>query len=156
MATRVGVLTFLHNDNYGSALQAYALQWALTALGAEAEHLDYRPSRQEKLRNLLTSGNSPRLILEGMRKRSVRAQEEGARQKAASFGPFYAAHMQMSSVCADHAALKKQASQYDLLLCGSDQIWSPTWLNPAYFLPKVSGVLIPYLQVLQKDLEDRD
>ena len=29
-------------------------------------------------------------------------------------------------------------------------------LNPAYFLPKVSGVLIPYLQVLQKDLEDRD
>ena len=134
MATRVGVLTFLHNDNYGSALQAYALQRALTALGAEAEHLDYRPSRQEKLRNLLTSGNSPRLILEGMRKRSVRAQEEGARQKAASFGPFYAAHMRLSPVCADHAALKKQASQYDLLLCGSDQIWSPTWLNPAYFL----------------------
>ena len=62
MATRVGVLTFLHNDNYGSALQAYALQRALTALGAEAEHLDYRPSRREKLRNLLTSGNSPRLI----------------------------------------------------------------------------------------------
>lgn len=29
-------------------------------------------------------------------------------------------------------------------------------LNPAYFLPKVSGILIPYLQVLQKDLEDRD
>lgn len=77
LATRVGVLTFLHNDNYGSALQAYALQWALTALGAEAEHLDYRPSRQEKLRNLLTSGNSPRLILEGMRKRSVRAPGGG-------------------------------------------------------------------------------
>ena len=123
MATRVGVLTFLHNDNYGSALQAYALQRALTALGAEAEHLDYRPSRQEKLRNLLTSGNSPRLILEGMRKRSVRAQEEGARQKAASFEPFYAAHMQISPVCADQAALKKPAAQYDLLLCGSDQIW---------------------------------
>lgn len=29
-------------------------------------------------------------------------------------------------------------------------------LNPAYFLPQVSGVLVPYLQVLQKDLEDRD
>ena len=29
-------------------------------------------------------------------------------------------------------------------------------LNPAYFLPKVSGVLVPYLNVLQQDLKDRD
>lgn len=134
LATRVGIMTFLHNDNYGSALQAYALQRAMTALGADAEHIDYRPSVWEKLLNLLRSGNSPKLVLEGMRKRSVRAAEEGARQKAASFAGFYQAHMRLSPVCTDHAALKKQAEQYDLLLCGSDQIWSPTWLNSAYFL----------------------
>ncbi len=29
-------------------------------------------------------------------------------------------------------------------------------LNPAYFLPKKSGILVPYLDVLSKDLEDRD
>lgn len=29
-------------------------------------------------------------------------------------------------------------------------------LNPAYILPKKNGVLVPYLDVLQKDLEDRD
>lgn len=29
-------------------------------------------------------------------------------------------------------------------------------LNPAYFLPKKHGVLVPYLDALQKDLEDRD
>lgn len=29
-------------------------------------------------------------------------------------------------------------------------------LNPAYFLPKKSGILVPYLDMLQKDLEDRD
>ncbi|MCH5334106.1 MAG: Holliday junction resolvase RecU [Agathobacter sp.] len=28
-------------------------------------------------------------------------------------------------------------------------------LDPAYFLPQVSGVLVPYLNVLQKDLESR-
>ena len=28
-------------------------------------------------------------------------------------------------------------------------------LNPEYFLPKKSGVLVPYLDLLQKDLEDR-
>lgn len=29
-------------------------------------------------------------------------------------------------------------------------------LNPEYFLPKVSGVLVPYLNMLKKDLADRD
>ena len=29
-------------------------------------------------------------------------------------------------------------------------------LNPAYVLPKKHGVLVPYLDMLQKDLEDRD
>ncbi len=131
---RVGVMTFLHNENYGSTLQAWALQQVLADLGHEAEHIDYRPSREEKLRNLLTSGNSPRLIVEGLRKRSVKAARPGAREKAASFDDFYRDHMRLSPPCATHAALRQAARRYDLLLCGSDQIWSPVWLNPAYFL----------------------
>ena len=134
MAMRVGVMTFLHNDNFGSTLQAFALQRALTELGYEAEHIDYAPSRPEKLRNLLASGNSPRLVLEGLRKRAVKAGNEGARRKSAAFRSFYQEEMRLSPVCADHAALARQARAYDLLVCGSDQVWSPVWLNPAYFL----------------------
>ena len=29
-------------------------------------------------------------------------------------------------------------------------------LNPYYYLPKHNGILVPYLDILQKDLEDRD
>ncbi len=29
-------------------------------------------------------------------------------------------------------------------------------LNPAYILPKKHGILVPYLDILQKDLEDRE
>jgi len=131
---RIGIMTFLHNDNYGSTLQAWALQKAVSEMGHQAEHIDYKPSQAEKIRNLLLSGNSPKLILEGLRKRAVKAVNQGARSKSASFGPFYEQNMRLSPLCADHAALKKQARQYDLLLSGSDQIWSPVWLNPAYFL----------------------
>lgn len=131
---QIGIMTFLHNDNYGSTLQAWALQKTLRELGHEAEHIDYRPSRQEKIRNLLASGNSPKLVLEGLRKRAVKASEAGARSKSASFSAFYQSEMRMSPPCADHAALCRQADKYDALLCGSDQIWSPVWLNPAYFL----------------------
>lgn len=135
--TRIGMMTFLHNDNYGSILQAWALQQTLTDLGYEAVHIDYAPSKQEKLRNLLLSGNSPKLILEGMRKKSAAGKMHGG------FDAFRQGNIVTTAACRDHAALKKAAAEFDVLLCGSDQIWSPVWLNPAYFLdfsdqPKVS------------------
>ena len=135
--TRIGVMTFLHNDNYGSILQAWALQQTLKELGFEAEHIDYAPSKKEKLLNLLMSGNSPKLILEGIRKRSATSKMHGG------FDEFRRQHMTTSAPCHDRAALSRQAQAYDVLVCGSDQIWSPVWLNPAYFLdfsdkPKVS------------------
>lgn len=137
---RIGIMTFLHNDNVGSALQAYALQSALREMGYAAEGIDYRPSRAEKLRNLLRSGNSPALVLEGMRKRSVR-----------SFGAtnelherFIRENLVLSEPCRDRSALKQAAEQYDLLMCGSDQVWSPVWLNPAYFLDFTDKPRIAY------------
>ena len=44
--TRIGMMTFLHNDNYGSILQAWALQRTLTDMGYDAMHIDYAPSKQ--------------------------------------------------------------------------------------------------------------
>ena len=132
--SRVGILTFLHNDNYGSALQAYALQRVIRELGHECAHLDYAPDRKEKIRNLLRSGNSPKLVLEGLRKRSVKAGREGARNKSAAIPAFYERRMQLSAKCRNTEELRTASREYDTLVCGSDQIWNPVWLNPAYFL----------------------
>jgi len=126
--TRVGVMTFLHNDNYGSILQAWALQKTLEDLGFQAENIDYAPSRQEKLRNLILSGNSPRLVLEGVRKRSATGKMHGG------FEEFRKENLLTGTPCPDGAALRRRAEDFDVLVCGSDQIWSPVWLNPAYFL----------------------
>ncbi len=130
----VGILTFLHNENYGSALQAYALQRAVREAGFECEHLDYRPDRAEKIRNLLRSGNSPKLILDGMRKRGVKAEQAQARQKSRAIPEFYARNMQLSVPCRNGAELRKAGAKHEILLCGSDQIWNPVWLNENYFL----------------------
>lgn len=127
---RIGVMTFLHNGNVGSALQAWALQTVLTDLGHEVEDIDYRPSKAEKLRNLLRSGNSPALVLDGMRKRRAPSYSGAKREHER----FIRERLRLSPVCADRAALARVAARYDLLLCGSDQVWSPVWLNPAYFL----------------------
>ena len=52
-------------------------------------------------------------------------------------------HIRTTAPCRDHASLAKVAAEFDVMVCGSDQIWSPVWLNPAYFLdftdrPKVA------------------
>ena len=134
---RIGMMTFLHNDNYGSILQAWALQQTLLDAGYDAIHIDYAPSKQEKIRNLIFSGNSPKLIFEGMRKKSATGKMHGG------FDEFRKANIVTTESCRDQAALRKVATDFDVLVCGSDQIWSPVWLNPAYFLdfsnkPKVS------------------
>ena len=131
---RVGIITFLHNDNSGSSLQAYALQRTVRDLGHDCEHLDYRPDSLEKIRTLLGNGNSLKLILDGLRKRSVKAGQEGAREKSSAIPAFYEKTMRLSTPCRNQAELRAAAEQYDVLICGSDQIWNPVWLNPAYFL----------------------
>ena len=130
----VGVMTFLHNDNYGSSLQAYALQRVIRELGHECEHIDYLPDKTEKIRNLLRSGNSPKLVLEGIRKREVKADQAGARQKSDAIPAFYSRWMKLTPPCRNAEELKVQSSKFDVLLCGSDQIWNPVWLNEEYFL----------------------
>ena len=130
----VGILTFLHNENYGSSLQAYALQRVVREAGFECEHLDYRPDRAEKVRNLLRSGNNPKLILDGLRKRGVQAEQAEARQKSRAIPEFYAKHMKLSAPCRNGAELREAGAKHDILICGSDQIWNPVWLNENYFL----------------------
>jgi hypothetical protein len=42
--------------------------------------------------------------------------------------------MALSPLCRNRKELAEISRMYDLLLAGSDQIWNPVWLNPAYFL----------------------
>ena len=129
-----GIITFLHNNNFGSSLQAYALQRIIREMGYDCLHLDYRPDRNEKIRNLLTSGNNVKLVLDGIRKRGVQAEQSGARTKSEAIPAFYGKYMQLSPACRNQEELRSQSRNCDLLICGSDQIWNPVWLNPAYFL----------------------
>ena len=131
---RAGIITFLHNNNYGSSLQAYALQRTIREMGYDCVHLDYQPDGKEKIRNLLTSGNDLKLILDGLRKRSVRADQAGARRKSEAIPAFYRKRMKLTAACRNQKELRKESENCDLLVCGSDQIWNPVWLNPAYFL----------------------
>ena len=131
---RIGILTFLHNGNYGSSLQAYALQRVIRQMGYDCEQIDYQPDNREKVMNMIRCGNSPKLLLDGIRKRKVQAEQPGARKKQERILDFYSRRMTLSSPCRNRKELASLSETYDLLVCGSDQIWNPIWMNSAYFL----------------------
>ncbi len=125
---RIGIMTFLHNENCGSSLQAYALQRAIRDLGHEPLGLDYRPDRAEQVRNLLRSGNSPAVVLDSMMRRRGR----GVRNTE-GFDRFCREMLSLSAPARNGKELAACSAGCDLLLAGSDQIWSPEWLNGSYF-----------------------
>ena len=127
--TRVGIMTFLHNENCGSSLQAWALQETLRTLGYDPVGLDWLPDRAEQVRNLLASGNSPAVVLDSLRRKKARGE-----RNTAGFDAFCRERLSLSPVCRTRSALRAEGARCDILLCGSDQVWSPEWLNSAYFL----------------------
>ena len=45
----VGILTFHASHNYGSMLQAYALQQTVLDMGYKCEIINFRPERQKQM-----------------------------------------------------------------------------------------------------------
>ena len=132
--SKIGILTFLHNGNYGSSLQAFALQKVIREMGYDCEHIDYQPDIQEKVLNMIRCCNNPRLILDGKKKQQVRTSQTGMQEKMKRILAFYGTRMRLSPRCCNHKELRGISSRYDIVMCGSDQIWNPIWMNPAYFL----------------------
>lgn len=52
MVKKIGIITFHRAYNYGSALQAYALNKYLRNLGCEVETIDYCSHKQQELYKL--------------------------------------------------------------------------------------------------------
>lgn len=138
MEEKIGVLTFVYNENYGSALQAFALQRILTPWSREVKHLCYTPDTKERLKNFITSRNSPALLLMGVNKRLVKKRHPGARDRSSAFRAFYSEDLRVTRILRNSAAVEAASKAFDVLICGSDQIWSPVWFNPVYFLPFAS------------------
>lgn len=63
MMKKIAIFTWLHNGNYGSILQAFALQKFLRNQGYDVVDFDYNASIKTKLINWWKNKNSPKLFL---------------------------------------------------------------------------------------------
>ena len=131
---KAGIITYHFANNYGAALQTYALQTVLEQeLGVEARVVDYRHwfiRFCDTVRLAPITGN-PEEMRSGLKTFPFRLKRLGR------FLRFQQKYLHLSSLYRTYAGLNQCPPDYDAFICGSDQIWNSIVTlgpAPAYYL----------------------
>ncbi len=171
---KTGTLSFHSSYNYGSMLQAYALQRALFELGYDNEIIDLRTPVQKKLYSRFSPFKS-RGITNFLEKVFIKLRFGRALNlQYDRFSSFLASKMKKSIECTSQEDVEKSVSTYDVLISGGDQIWNSgcvdfdwSYLLPFEGVGKISyapsfgpcfsnSLLADYLEIYRKHLLSYD
>ena len=131
----IGILTFHKSVNYGSVLQAWALQRMLDLKGFDSEFIDYEPERYGRLYNVFLKLDSMRALMINMNRLPVSAILE---RQNKSFARFRQENLRLSRETYRVDNQEEIADRnYEAVVCGSDQIWNTKAKDAdfVYYLP---------------------
>ena len=136
---KIAVLTWFRDMNYGTVLQALALQMYLKEQGHDPELINFLPERNSTINNRLT-------FLERLnRKADFLCNNKFKKDHADIFqnklNKFYSTideNCSVSKPIVEGDDFETLGKVYDLYICGSDQIWNPYWFEPHFFLDFVA------------------
>lgn len=122
---KIGIITFHAAFNYGSMLQAYALQTFLEKHGHQVEIINYRPEVQKKTYSKPLRWNGRGNVILSF-KRILFTPIEVCKlyRKWSLFNSFLYKYLHLTKEYGSLAELEKQKFKIDLLITGSDQIWN--------------------------------
>lgn len=139
---KIGIFTLYGSTNYGGALQTYALTKVLQSQGHNVEIIrhvnDSTPlSRIRKFLGIITSYSFrqfPALIKEFIRRKQQRHEDYISSSKKEAFEKFYQSHLSFSPRL-NQADLPAYISDFDVIITGSDQVWTDVYSNylPLFF-----------------------
>lgn len=122
---KVGILTWHYYSNVGSNLQAWAMQRVLGNMGFDSQFVNYRKYELDGDRFPKSAVKAFLDVLPlGSRFDTWRFQHSELRQTRKTYDPVEAA-----TIC----------DGFDVVVCGSDQIWAPNVFDPVYMLDGVSS-----------------
>lgn len=127
---KIGLMTWFTHNNYGSVLQAYALGETIKNENFIIEYINYEPKPIAK--NIFERSLNKNIdsLYERIMKNKVTKSKKKIDVKYAEFRK----KLNASSLCNGFTDLKSISNQYDSIVCGSDQIWSPNAYDENYFL----------------------
>ena len=135
---KIGLLS-VYNHNYGSILQAYALQTVLRNSGNDTEIIFYKKT------NILKQAK--RLLYLPLLKATIKMKWKSIYCKAfhkdtynkilvsreQAFSQFIHEHMYFSKIYAGRTALVNASDEYDCFVLGSDQVWNTMNLGADFY-----------------------
>lgn len=147
MKKKTATITFHASHNYGSMLQAYALQKILYRLGYDNEIINLRTERQRKLYNCISYG----LSFQGLKSLAkwllVLPYVKMLQNKYNLFESFLTNSLKLTREYHTLGELEKAELSYDCFISGGDQIWNtaPLDFDWSFYLPFVrEGKRISY------------
>lgn len=128
MGKRVGIITMHRVLNYGSALQAYALQKKITDLGFNCEIIDYVYPNNHHQNNVKKSLKSKLYYW-----LSVTPGIRLLKQMKRMIPLFWKEYFKLSPITFhSKEELKANYPNYDIYITGSDQVWNPRFVKDDY------------------------
>ncbi len=129
---KVSCLTFHDSTNYGTVLQAYALQTVVTRLGHDYEIINYSNAEKHKHDSLFRKNRELSNIL--YLYKLINLPQSYWKQK--KFRRFTEKYLQTTQRFYTAKELQDYADTRDAILVGSDQVWNCRMIreDPAYFL----------------------
>lgn len=141
----LGLATPFKTQNYGTKLQAFAMQNIFSKLGYDVEIISYVyvSTKKEKIRNLLSIKKLSGRIKQRRQKKADFANPryaECVRLRNSAFDSFTNKYLPTTRNFVSLETLKSYSKKYDAVICGSDQIWLPVHIKKGYyslsFVPK--------------------
>ncbi len=129
----VGLLTWFHYHNYGTALQVTALSHVIREMGCPVDVIHYQPQGERRflLSDDVVSYYADR-IKGAVKGRLNRIYAKAARESL--FEEFLKKNLSFSKPCVTFSDFRELNDLYGAFVCGSDQIWAPTCFDERYFL----------------------
>lgn len=122
----IGLITFHESDNYGTCLQAFALQTMIENLDYNCNIINYK--RHNIINNSKRDRNSIKKIIEAYGFRNlfrIKKIKKHSAEKKESFSNFRKKYFHYTeNIYYSVDDLKKIENYYDAFVCGSDMIWT--------------------------------
>lgn len=133
---RIGIVTWFSYENYGTVLQAYALQRFLRDKGYNCELLNYLPEK-----SLGTKTNVGNIIKKIIFKKNnliykfiYSTKKQQFENRSRYFKDFIINNCIFTEALNDKISLVELNKKIDTYICGSDQVWTPGALDGTYYL----------------------
>lgn len=131
--SKIGLVTTYRIDNYGTKLQAFAMQVAVENLGFETEIIDYYPAYDMRPYRLFPKlfSKLTKTVLKQRKNDKMCSKELSLWRHKAIDSMDVVLHRSPS--LKGYSNLKRKVADYDAFICGSDQIWASSNMITDYF-----------------------